>query len=70
MPDLTDRIAGLPPVERQIVELVVGRLEIGLGQYGRWKLGDGRDYVTEGLDETLDLSVYLCAALLRQRDQR
>lgn len=52
--------------ERAVVALVRKRLELGAVQYGALDVvGDRRDWVREALEEALDLSVYLAAALLR-----
>jgi hypothetical protein len=69
---LVERLTALPPVERQILELLVARLEMGLGQYGPWPHPDAerRDLPREALEEAVDGFAYVAAALIRVRGSR
>ncbi len=60
----------LGPVEREIAELVIGRLLQGEEDYGPWKLDDPRDNLDEALEEVVDALHYCAAELLRMRDHR
>jgi len=64
---------------QQILQTVVERLEMGIATYGHGfrKDDDTRQFGTEkdtwvemGLEEALDLSLYLTAELLRMKDER
>lgn len=66
---LAERLAALPPVERQILELLLSRLEMGLDDYGAWPPPEEerRDLEREMLEEAVDFVAYGAAALLRVR---
>jgi hypothetical protein len=63
------RILALPEVERRILELLLGRLEMGLDEYGCWPepREDPRNLEREMLEEAVDFVAYGAAALLRVR---
>jgi hypothetical protein len=63
------RIAALPAVERQILELLLSRLELGLDEYGAWPTPakEHRNLEREMLEEAVDFVAYGAAALLRVR---
>lgn len=44
------RLARLPPVERRILDRLLGRLELGQERYGPWRLQDGR--ILESREDT------------------
>ena len=49
----------------EIIKLISERLELGAKKYGKPNMEkDGRCFVTEALEEALDLSVYLAARLI------
>tara|TARA_R100000458_G_scaffold57009_1_gene62584 strand:+ start:293 stop:568 length:276 start_codon:yes stop_codon:yes gene_type:complete len=53
-------------VNREIIQLIKARLEIGKKEYGHEvDVFDGRDWEREALEEILDSCVYLAAALLK-----
>ena len=55
-------------LNKEIVELVEGRLEHGQKEYGSdVTLKDPRDWGEEALEEAIDMIVYLSAELLRLR---
>ena len=56
--------------EERVMELINGRLEIGRKRYGGLKLRDGRDKLTEALEEALDLAVYLAGELLELKENK
>ena len=64
--DMADRITALPAVEREILELLVARLELGRLVYGPWPHPDAerRDLPREALEEAVDGFAYVAAALL------
>ncbi len=61
------RVTALAADERQICEALLARLEQGRGQYGPWRVDDGRDYPSETYAEVLDGLHYIAAELVRQR---
>lgn len=53
-------------MNREIVQLIKARLEIGKKEYNNeLDVFDGRDWEREALEEALDSSIYLAAALLK-----
>ena len=65
---MSDRVRG---DEAAVLGLVRERLELGRMRYGDLDLmRDQRDRLVEGLEEALDLSIYLAAELLRLRRLR
>jgi len=65
---MSDRFRG---DEAAVLGLVRERLELGRMRYGDLDLmRDQRDRLVEGLEEALDLSIYLAAELLRLRRLR
>ena len=53
-------------MNREIVQLIKARLEIGKKEYNNeLDVFDGRDWEREALEEALDSSIYLSAALLK-----
>jgi hypothetical protein len=63
------RFIALGPIERCLLERLLGRLELGTARYGAMDLGDGRDWRAEASEEMLDATIYLAAALERQAGQ-
>ena len=58
----------LEPDSEEVLRLIRGRLEVGQHEYGRLDIDtDPRDWTGEGLEEALDLSVYLAIGLIRLR---
>ena len=52
-------------MNEEIIKLITERLEKGAKKYGKENMAsDGRCFVTEALEEALDLSVYLAAKLI------
>lgn len=64
---LADRVASLGCDERQILESLLGRLEVGRDTYGPWNVRDGRDYPAEAFEEIIDGLHYCAAELVRRR---
>jgi hypothetical protein len=60
----------LPPVEAAILARVAERLRLGLGRYGPWNLGDGRDLTEEATQEALDMIIYLIAWLMQMAEAK
>ena len=57
-------------LNKEIVELVIKRLEHGQKEYGSdVTLNDPRDWAEEALEEAIDMIVYLSAQLLRMRSK-
>jgi len=55
-------------MNKEIIEMVVARLEMGAEKYGKENISaDGRDFTTEALEECLDMIVYVCAKLIEIR---
>lgn len=55
----------------EIISLIKKRLEKGKREYGHQiNVYDGRDWIEETLEETLDGLVYLTAELIKLRDSR
>ena len=55
----------------EIISLIKKRLEKGKREYGHQiNVYDGRDWIEEPLEETLDGLVYLTAELIKLRDSR
>ncbi len=53
-------------VNREIIQLMKQRLQIGKKEYGQEvDVFDGRSWEQEALEEALDCSIYLSAALLK-----
>ena len=67
---LADEFAALTGDERAIADLLIGRLVDGRKNYGPWSVTDGRDYLTEALNEDLDGMMYRAAELVRMRRER
>lgn len=67
---LFTRLAALGPVERQLMERLLGRLELGRKRYGAMDLADGRDWRAEAQEELLDGCVYMAAALEQQQAEQ
>lgn len=67
---LSARLAALGPVERQLMERLLGRLELGRKRYGAMDLADGRDWRAEAQEELLDGCVYMAAALEQQQAEQ
>jgi len=67
--DLAQRINQMPPDEQAIVQTLVDRLDTGRQSYGPWRLGDGRQYQAEALEEVLDAPHYVAAQLVRMTRQ-
>lgn len=63
------RVAALPPVEREIVETLLSRLEKGCVDFGPWPSPDEerRDLELEAIEEAIDGFAYSAAALLKVR---
>ncbi len=58
-------------LNKEIVELVKGRLAHGQKEYGSdVTLNDPRDWSQEALEEAVDMIVYLVAELIRVKEQR
>lgn len=58
-------------MNNEILSMIEARLEKGKRQYGdQIDVYDGRDWIEETLEETLDGLVYLTAELLRLKDSR
>ena len=55
---------------KRILKLISRRLDKGAHKYGHQDIDmhDGRDWVTESLEEVLDLAVYVTAKLLQHQD--
>tara|TARA_Y100001963_G_scaffold68502_2_gene95491 strand:- start:30999 stop:31250 length:252 start_codon:yes stop_codon:yes gene_type:complete len=52
-------------MNEEIIKLITERLEKGAKKYGKPNMEqDGRCFVTEALEEALDLAVYLAARLI------
>jgi hypothetical protein len=66
-----ERIAALPAVERQILEMLIARLELGRRTYGPWPPPEveRRALPREALEEAVDGFAYAAAALLRGRER-
>jgi len=53
-------------LNKTIIKLIADRLEIGKKQYANEvDINDGREWVQEALEETLDACVYISAKLLQ-----
>ena len=58
-------------MNNEILSMIQSRLEKGKRQYGdQIDVYDGRDWIEETLEETLDGLVYLTAELLKLKDSR
>jgi len=55
---------------KEILKLISRRLDKGAHKYGHQDIDihDGRDWVTESLEEVLDLAVYVSAKLIQHQD--
>lgn len=52
-------------MNEEIIKKIQERLELGAKKYGKPNMKtDGRDFVTEALEEALDMAVYLAARLI------
>ncbi len=60
-------VAALEADERQIIDALLARLQMGRSQYGNWKVVDGRNYPSEAYAEMLDGMHYLAAELVKLR---
>ena len=57
-------------MNNQILKLIAERLEIGKREYNdEVDIHDGREWVQEALEETLDACVYLSAKLLQIKER-
>jgi len=57
-------------LNNQILKLIAERLEIGKREYNdEVDIHDGREWVQEALEETLDACVYLSAKLLQIKER-
>lgn len=65
--ELVVRIEALTGDERQILDALLGRLEVGRDLYGPWDIRDGRDYPAEAFEELIDGLHYCAAELVRRR---
>ena len=55
-------------MNKEIIEMIVKRLEMGASKYGKENLtSDGRNFTQEALEECLDMMVYICAKLIEIR---
>tara|TARA_R100001443_G_scaffold59528_2_gene69847 strand:+ start:484 stop:669 length:186 start_codon:yes stop_codon:yes gene_type:complete len=55
-------------MNKEIIELIVKRLEMGAEKYGKENISsDGRNFTQEALEECLDMMVYICAKLIEIR---
>ena len=58
-------------MNNEILSMIKARLEKGKRQYGdQLDVYDGRDWIEETVEETLDGLVYLTAELLKLKDSR
>jgi hypothetical protein len=65
-PSDTLDLSGLEPDAQEVVHRIVKRAEAGRRQYGDLQLDrDRRDWIDQGIEEVLDLSFYLAAALVK-----
>ena len=55
---------------KEILKLISRRLDKGAHKYGHKDIDvhDGRDWITESMEEVLDLAVYVSAKLLQHQD--
>tara|TARA_R100001510_G_scaffold38908_1_gene35315 strand:- start:18441 stop:18818 length:378 start_codon:yes stop_codon:yes gene_type:complete len=58
-------------INEEIQERIQGRIDLGAKKYGDTiSLEDKRDMVEEGLEECLDLAVYLACSLIQIQNKR
>jgi hypothetical protein len=58
------------PEELEMIEILVDRLEMGQTMFGEWTPStDERNNFQEALEEGVDLMHYLCAELVRMRNE-
>lgn len=65
--EILARINNLGSDEKEIMLMLLERLETGREVYGEWKVSDGRNYEREMLEELLDAMHYGSAMLLKLR---
>lgn len=57
--------------EVRVIDIVLGRLEIGADRYGGLRLAtDTRDWRAEAAEEVVDMAIYNACDVLRRRDER
>lgn len=73
MADKLINIGHLPEIEQQMVLDTVHRLTVGVTRFGPWDVHRRPSWLPDGVEEGVDLSLYLLAELYRLRsliDQR
>jgi hypothetical protein len=63
--DWNNKIEKLGKKEKQIINYVIARLDIGQQEYGDWPDDDTRDEIRETLEEVIDGLVYCAARLVK-----
>lgn len=58
-------LAGLGPVEREMLTMMESRLRNGQSLFGKWDVHDGREYEAEAIQEVIDCCHYMLARLLK-----
>ena len=58
-------------MNKDIMKLIESRLDLGAKKYKKQNLvSDGRDFVKEALEESLDLSIYISMRLIELKNRR
>lgn len=67
---IVNKLGAMQGDECRVISAIVDRVHRGQQTYGSWSVSDGRDYVSEALEEALDGMAYLAAGLVRLRGER
>lgn len=54
--------------EKRVAGMVLERLHQGYKEYGPLSLNDGRSHIREGLEEAIDMSIYLAIKLIEMME--